>query len=147
MKDAPLKGMRVVELARILAGPWIGQTMADLGADVVKVEAPCGDDARRWGPPFVKNGDGSNADAAYFHSCNRGKRSVIADFNSPDDLELVHRLIGRADVLIENFKCGSLAKYGLTSRRARCATRVWSIARSRASDRTARMLRAPATMP
>lgn len=112
-QGAPLRGLRVVELARILAGPWMGQTLADLGADVIKVESPEGDDTRRWGPPFVKNSDGSDADAAYFHCCNRGKRSVIADFNSADDLGFVGKLIERADVVIENFKCGGLAKYGL----------------------------------
>jgi crotonobetainyl-CoA:carnitine CoA-transferase CaiB-like acyl-CoA transferase len=111
--DAPLAGLRVVELARILAGPWIGQTLADLGADVVKVEAPDGDDTRKWGPPFVANRDGSPGDAAYYHSCNRGKRSVVADFRSAADLEFVDRLIGRADVVVENFKTGGLAKYGL----------------------------------
>jgi len=110
---APLRGLRVVELARILAGPWMGQTLADLGADVVKVESPEGDDTRRWGPPFVKTADGRDADAAYFHCCNRGKRSVVADFNSPADLGFVRRLIDRADVVIENFKCGGLQKYGL----------------------------------
>jgi len=113
LPGAPLRGLRVVELARILAGPWMGQTLADLGADVVKVESPEGDDTRRWGPPFVKSADGSDADAAYFHCCNRGKRSVVADFNSAADLEFVRRLIDRADVVIENFKCGGLGKYGL----------------------------------
>ena len=110
---APLAGLRVVELARILAGPWIGQTLADLGADVIKVESPDGDDTRRWGPPFVKLADGSDADAAYFHCCNRGKRSVVANFKSAEDLAFVGRLIDRADVVIENFKCGTLAAYGL----------------------------------
>lgn len=109
----PLAGLRVVELARILAGPWMGQTLADLGADVVKVESPEGDETRRWGPPFVRGADGQPLDAAYFHCCNRGKRSVVADFRDPDDLELVRRLVDRADVVIENFKAGSLAKYGL----------------------------------
>jgi len=109
---APLAGLRVLELARILAGPWIGQTLADLGADVVKVEAPEGDDTRRWGPPFVHRGDGS-MEAAYFHSCNRGKRSVVADFRTPEGQELVRVLARGADVLIENFKVGGLAKYGL----------------------------------
>src|SRR5580692_694430 len=80
--DAPLKDLRVVELARILAGPWIGQTLADLGADVIKVESPGGDDTRTFGPPFVQQADGSSGDAAYFHCCNRGKRSVIADFRT-----------------------------------------------------------------
>ncbi len=105
-------GLRVLELARILAGPWAGQTLADLGAEVIKVESPAGDDTRRWGPPFIERADGSR-DAAYFHSCNRGKRSVVADFNVPRDLELVHRLAAKADVVIENFIPGSLAKFGL----------------------------------
>jgi crotonobetainyl-CoA:carnitine CoA-transferase CaiB-like acyl-CoA transferase len=110
---APLSGLRVVELARILAGPWMGQTLADLGADVIKVEAPEGDETRRWGPPFVKGKNGENLDAAYFHCCNRGKRSVTADFRSAQDRELILRLVDWADVLIENFKTGSLAKFGL----------------------------------
>ena len=97
---APLAGLRVVELARIPAGPWMGQTLADLGADVVKVEAPEGDETRRWGPPFVKGKNGEDLDAAYFHCCDRGKRSVIADFRSPRDIELVLRLVDRADVLL-----------------------------------------------
>jgi crotonobetainyl-CoA:carnitine CoA-transferase CaiB-like acyl-CoA transferase len=111
--DAPLAGLKVVELARILAGPWIGQTLADLGADVVKVEAPEGDDTRRWGPPFVRNADGSEGDAAYFHACNRGKRSVVADLHCQAGRALVRDLATDADVFIENFKVGGLAKYGL----------------------------------
>jgi crotonobetainyl-CoA:carnitine CoA-transferase CaiB-like acyl-CoA transferase len=107
----PLKGLKVVELARILAGPWIGQTLADLGADVIKVESPEGDETRRWGPPFVRQSDGSQADAAYFHCCNRGKRSVIADLASPEGQRLVRELILSADVLVENFKVGGLKKY------------------------------------
>ncbi len=107
----PLAGLKVVELARILAGPWAGQTLADLGADVVKVEAPEGDDTRRWGPPFVDNG-GETA-AAYFHSANRGKRSVVADFATPEGQALVRRLVVDADVVIENFKVGGLRKFGL----------------------------------
>lgn len=109
---APLAGLRVLELARILAGPWIGQTLADLGAEVIKVEAPEGDDTRRWGPPFVRRGDGA-LEAAYFHCCNRGKRSVVADFRTPEGQELVRVLARRADVLIENFKVGGLQKFGL----------------------------------
>ncbi len=111
--DAPLAGLRVVELARILAGPWIGQTLSDLGADVIKVESPEGDDTRKWGPPFVAREDGSPGDAAYYHACNRGKRSVVADYRSAADLEFVDRLISRADVVVENFKTGGLEKYGL----------------------------------
>lgn len=111
--ERPLAGLKVVELARVLAGPWIGQTLADLGADVVKVEAPEGDDTRQWGPPFVRHADGDGADAAYFHSCNRGKRSVIADLRSEEGRQFVTRLAAGADVFIENFKVGGLAKYGL----------------------------------
>src|SRR6185437_6994912 len=111
--SAPLAGLRVVELARILAAPWIGQTLADLGADVIKVEAPEGDDTRRWGPPFVRDSSGADTDAAYFHCCNRGKRSVVADFSTPRGQEIVRRLAQRSDVLLENFKVGGLAKYGL----------------------------------
>jgi len=110
--NAPLAGTRVLELARILAGPWAGQVLADLGADVIKVESPEGDETRRWGPPFVEYADGGR-DAAYFHSCNRGKRSVVADFRSEEGRALVRRLVGGADVVIENFKRGDLARHGL----------------------------------
>lgn len=110
---APLEGVKVVELARILAGPWIGQTLADLGADVIKVEAPAGDDTRGWGPPFVEDADGNRLDAAYFHACNRGKRSIAADFRTEQGQEIVRRLVADADILIENFKVGGLKKYGL----------------------------------
>ncbi len=107
----PLSGLKVVELARILAGPWAGQILADLGAGVIKVEAPEGDDTRRWGPPFIdREGDRS---AAYFHAANRGKRSVIADFRTPEGQDIVRRLAADADILIENFKVGGLARYGL----------------------------------
>ncbi len=109
----PLRGIRVLELARILAGPWIGQLMADLGADVVKVEAPEGDDTRSWGPPFVEGVEGPHLSAAYFHSCNRGKRSVMADFRTEEGRALVLKLAAHADVVVENFKVGGLAKYGL----------------------------------
>ncbi len=109
--DAPLTGLKVVELARILAGPWAGQTLADLGAEVIKVEAPEGDDTRQWGPPFVdRDGDRS---ASYFHSCNRGKSSVTVDFRTAEGQEQVRALVRNADILIENFKVGGLAKYGL----------------------------------
>lgn len=103
----------MLELARILAGPWIGQTLADLGADVIKVEAPEGDDTRRWGPPFVRGSAGESLDSAYFHCCNRGKRSLVADFRTPEGQDVVRRLACASDVLIENFKVGGLAKYGL----------------------------------
>jgi len=111
MSARPLSGLKVVELARILAGPWIGQVLADLGADVVKVESPEGDDTRKWGPPFV-DVEGEQS-AAYFHCCNRGKRSVTADFGSEDGRDFVRRLVADADVVIENFKVGGLRKYGL----------------------------------
>jgi crotonobetainyl-CoA:carnitine CoA-transferase CaiB-like acyl-CoA transferase len=110
----PLEGLKVLELARILAGPWAGQTLADLGAEVVKVERPgTGDDTRGWGPPFVTGEAGERLDAAYVHSCNRGKQSIAVDFEKPEGQAIVRRLAARADVLIENFKTGGLAKYGL----------------------------------
>jgi crotonobetainyl-CoA:carnitine CoA-transferase CaiB-like acyl-CoA transferase len=110
----PLSGLRVLELARILAGPWAGQILADLGADVVKVErSKAGDDTRAWGPPFVEGVDGSHLGAAYFHATNRGKRSIECDFESEDGKRIVKKLAARSDVLIENFKVGGLAKFGL----------------------------------
>ncbi|RVC59657.1 CaiB/BaiF CoA-transferase family protein [Mesorhizobium sp.] len=114
MAEPPLKGIRVIELARILAGPWAGQLLADLGADVIKVESPDGgDDTRKWGPPFVMSHDGENLSAAYYHSCNRGKRSIAIDFSKPEGADTLRRLVANADVLIENFKLGGLKKYGL----------------------------------
>ena len=109
--EAPLEGLKVVELARVLAGPIAGQTLSDLGADVIKVESPAGDDTRSWGPPFVDRGDDHSA--AYFHSCNRGKRSITANFRTEEGQALVRDLVRDADILIENFKVGGLAKYGL----------------------------------
>ena len=110
----PLEGLKVLELARILAGPWAGQTLADLGADVVKVERPgAGDDTRAWGPPFVAGEGGERLDAAYFHACNRGKRSIAVDFEKPEGQQIIRRLAAKSDVLIENFKTGGLRKYGL----------------------------------
>ncbi|WP_346898409.1 CaiB/BaiF CoA-transferase family protein [uncultured Roseibium sp.] len=110
---APLHGVKVVEFARILAGPWIGQTLADLGADVIKVEAPQGDDTRAWGPPFVEGENGEQLDAAYFHACNRGKRSITVDFRTEEGQRIARKLVEGADILVENFKVGGLAKYGL----------------------------------
>lgn len=110
----PLSGIKVLELARILAGPWAGQTLADLGAEVIKIERKgSGDDTRSWGPPFVKTSSGEAWGAAYFHACNRGKSSVCVDFDSEEDLGLIKRLAREADIVIENFKVGGLAKYGL----------------------------------
>ncbi|MEX0343746.1 MAG: CaiB/BaiF CoA transferase family protein [Rhizobiaceae bacterium] len=114
MADAPLKGVRVIELARVLAGPWAGQLLADLGADVIKVENPeGGDDTRKWGPPFVQSHDGENLSAAYYHSTNRGKRSITVDLKTDDGQQTLHDLANGADVFIENFKLGGLKKYGL----------------------------------
>ena len=112
MAGAPLAGLRVVEFARILAGPWAGQILADLGAEVIKVESPQGDDTRKWGPPFVENPDGTR-DAAYFHAANRGKQSVTIDFSTEAGRAQARELALAADVVIENFKVGGLAKYGL----------------------------------
>ncbi len=108
---SPLDGLKVVELARILAGPWAGQTLSDLGASVTKIESPRGDDTRAWGPPFVTRGD--DMSASYYHSTNRGKASVTIDFTTPEGQAQVRELVADADILIENFKVGGLAKYGL----------------------------------
>src|SRR5215210_3249390 len=110
----PLSGIRVLELARILAGPWAGQVLADLGADVIKVERQgTGDDTRGWGPPFVEGKDGKHLGAAYFHGTNRGKRSIELDFENEEGRRIVRKLAARSDILIENFKVGGLAKFGL----------------------------------
>ncbi len=110
----PLAGLRVLELARILAGPWAGQILADLGADVIKVERKgTGDDTRAWGPPFVPAADGGHLASAYFHCTNRGKRSIELDFDSAEGQRIVKKLASRSDVLIENFKVGGLKKFGL----------------------------------
>jgi len=113
-QQGPLAGIRVLELARILAGPWCGQILADLGAEVIKVERPgAGDDTRGWGPPFMKDKNGGRLSSSYNLSCNRGKRSIAVDFQSPDGQRIVKKLAARSDVLIENFKFGGLVKYGL----------------------------------
>ncbi|MBF7011846.1 CoA transferase [Novosphingobium resinovorum] len=110
----PLSGVRVLELARILAGPWCGQLLADLGAEVIKIERPVsGDDTRHWGPPFVVSDSGENLGAAYYHSTNRGKRSIAVDIASPAGQRLVRELAASADIVIENYKVGGLRKYGL----------------------------------
>ncbi len=109
----PLAGLRVLEFARVLAGPWAGQTLADLGASVIKVERPeGGDDTRAWGPPFIADADGPGS-AAYFHATNRGKKSVAIDFESAAGREAAAALATQADIIIENFKVGGLANYGL----------------------------------
>lgn len=109
--NAPLAGLKVLELARVLAGPWAGQILADLGADVIKIESPEGDGTRLWGPPWVEH-EGERS-AAYYHATNRGKRSVVTDFKNPDDLARVQALAESADVVLENFKTGTLTKFGL----------------------------------
>ena len=110
----PLSGIKVLELARILAGPWCGQLLADLGAEVIKIERPgSGDDTRHWGPPFVMSDAGENLGAAYYHSANRGKRSIAVDITTPEGQDIVRSLAASADIMIENYKVGGLAKYGL----------------------------------
>jgi len=110
----PLHGVRVLELARILAGPWCGQILADLGAEVIKVERPgTGDDTRLWGPPFITGAKGEAWGAAYFHATNRGKKSVCIDFTTSIGQSVITALASEADVLIENFKVGDLSRYGL----------------------------------
>ncbi|MEP3634114.1 MAG: CaiB/BaiF CoA-transferase family protein [Shimia thalassica] len=108
---SPLEGLKVIELARILAGPWIGQSLADLGAEVIKVESADGDDTRNWGPPFIER-DGDKT-AAYYYAANRGKTAVVADFRTEEGQKIVRDLVADADILIENFKVGGLEKYGL----------------------------------
>ena len=116
----PLEGIKVLDLSRVLAGPWCTQLLADLGAEVVKVERPrSGDDTRHWGPPW--HGEGNRRVAAYFLSCNRGKKSAAIDFAQPDGAALVRKLAGQADVLVENFRVGGLAKFGLDEASLRAA--------------------------
>lgn len=110
----PLSGVRVLDLSRVLAGPWATQTLADLGAEVIKIERPgLGDDTRQWGPPFTTRADGTPGDAAYFLCANRGKKSVTLDIATPEGAAAVRDLAKTCDVVVENFKTGGLAKYGL----------------------------------
>jgi crotonobetainyl-CoA:carnitine CoA-transferase CaiB-like acyl-CoA transferase len=114
MVDKPLAGIKVLELARILAGPWCGQLLADLGAEVIKIERPgAGDDTRHWGPPFINGANGENLDAAYYHSTNRGKTSRAVDIATPEGQAEIRALATQSDVVIENYKVGGLVKYGL----------------------------------
>jgi glutaryl-CoA transferase len=109
-----LAGVRVLDLSRVLAGPWATQSLGDLGADVIKVEKPgAGDDTRAWGPPFLKTADGAEGDASYYLAANRNKRSLAVDFATPEGAEIIRRLIPRCQIMVENFKTGSLARYGL----------------------------------
>jgi len=114
-RTSPLAGIRVLDLTRVLAGPWCTQNLADLGAEVIKIERPgAGDDTRSWGPPFLKDSQGQDtAEAAYYLSVNRNKRSVALDIATPEGARLVRELAAQSDILIENFKVGGLAKYGL----------------------------------
>ena len=111
----PLSHLTILDLSRVLAGPWCTQLLADLGATVIKIERPgSGDDTRAWGPPFLKDADGNEtSEAAYYLACNRGKLSVAVDFTKPEGQRIVRDLALQADVLVENFKVGGLAKYGL----------------------------------
>jgi formyl-CoA transferase len=116
----PLDGIKVLDLSRVLAGPWCTQLLADLGAEVTKIERPgMGDDTRHWGPPWHGNGD--DRVAAYFLSCNRGKKSAAIDFGRPEGAALVRKLAGQADVVVENFKVGGLEKFGLDANSLRSA--------------------------
>ncbi len=110
-----LQGIRVLDLSRILAGPWATQMLADFGADVIKIERPdCGDDTRTWGPPFIKDSQGNETDdAAYFHAANRGKRSLAIDITSHEGQQIIRNLVTQCDVVVENYKVGGLKKYGL----------------------------------
>jgi formyl-CoA transferase len=118
--NKPLAGVRVLDLSRVLAGPWATQLLADLGADVIKVEKPgAGDDTRHWGPPWHEQGD--EKVAAYFLAANRGKKSVAIDFATEYGAALVRRMAADADVLVENFKVGGLKKFGLDAASLRAA--------------------------
>ena len=113
--SGPLLGIRILDLSRILAGPWCTQALADLGAEVIKVERPrVGDDTRAWGPPFVARPDGSETgDSAYFMSANRGKKSITLDIAKPEGQQIVRSLAAVSDVMMENFKVGDMKRYGL----------------------------------
>lgn len=111
---APLDGLKLLDLSRVLAGPYAAQMLGDLGADVIKVERPGrGDDTRHWGPPWTTAPDGSRGDASYYYSCNRNKRGLTLDFHKPEGREVLERLFAWADVVIENYKAGDLARFGL----------------------------------
>lgn len=115
MNQQPLSGYKVLDMSRILAGPWAGQVLADLGAEVIKIERPgAGDDTRHWGPPYLKDSDGNDtSDAAYYFCANRGKKSVTLDITQPEGQAIIRKLAAQCDVLIENYKVGGLKKYGL----------------------------------
>lgn len=114
--SSALSHIRVLDLSRVLAGPWASQTLADLGAEVIKIERPVtGDDTRAWGPPYLKDQEGNNTtEAAYYLSANRGKQSVTIDISTPEGQEIIRRLVKESDVFIENYKVGDMARYGLS---------------------------------
>ncbi|KIQ28486.1 CoA-transferase [Variovorax paradoxus] len=122
-KPAALDGIKVLDLSRVLAGPWCTQILADLGADVIKIERPgVGDDTRTWGPPFIKDADGNDTDqASYFTACNRNKRSVTVDMATADGQALLQQMAAQADIVVENFKTGGLKQYGLDQESLRAA--------------------------
>ncbi|MGF6350110.1 CaiB/BaiF CoA transferase family protein [Variovorax sp. W2I14] len=122
-KPAALDGIKVLDLSRVLAGPWCTQILADLGADVIKIERPgVGDDTRTWGPPFIKDVDGNDTDqASYFTACNRNKRSVTVDMATADGQALLQQMAAQADIVVENFKTGGLKQYGLDQESLRAA--------------------------
>ena len=111
-----LSHIRVLDLSRVLAGPWASQTLADMGAEVIKIERPgSGDDTRGWGPPYLKDQDGNDTkEAAYYLAANRGKQSVTVNISKPEGQEVIRRLVKESDVFIENYKVGDMARYGLS---------------------------------
>jgi len=122
-KEGALAGLKVLDLSRVLAGPWCTQILADLGADVVKIERPgVGDDTRGWGPPFLKDADGNDTtQSTYFTACNRNKRSVTVDMATPEGQALLQRMAAQSDIVVENFKTGGLKQYGLDHESLRAA--------------------------
>jgi len=122
-KPAALDGIKVLDLSRVLAGPWCTQILADLGADVIKIERPgVGDDTRTWGPPFIKDADGNDTDqASYFTACNRNKRSVTVDMATAEGQALLKQMAAQSDIVVENFKTGGLKQYGLDHEALRAA--------------------------
>ena len=115
LMPSALSHLRILDLTRVLAGPWCGQTFADLGADVIKIERPgSGDDTRAWGPPYLRDADGNDTtEAAYYLAANRGKRSVTVDITTPEGQQIIRQLAAQSDVVLENYKVGQLEKYGL----------------------------------
>jgi crotonobetainyl-CoA:carnitine CoA-transferase CaiB-like acyl-CoA transferase len=141
-----LSHIRVLDLSRVLAAPWATQILGDLGAEVIKIEKPGeGDETRHFGPPFLKDANGNKADATYFLTANRNKKSVAIDFSQAQGAALVKRLARRAHVVVENYKTGGLAKYGPITLRLPRKIPASSIVRSPASDMTGLMRTASAT--